>query len=53
VPEIIGGMCIAIVVLGTFYSSFGLQWPTLGKRVYWIVGLTLAYALIRTALHMN
>jgi hypothetical protein len=52
-PEIIGGMCMAIVVLGTIYSSFGLQWSKLAKRVYWIAGLILAYFLIRTAIDMH
>jgi hypothetical protein len=47
-PETIGGMCIAIVVLGTIYSSFGTGWSTLGKRLYWVVGLILAYSLIET-----
>ena len=47
-PEVIGGMCMAIVLLGTIYSSFGLQWSKLAKRIYWIGGLILAYALIET-----
>jgi multisubunit Na+/H+ antiporter MnhE subunit len=51
-PEMIAGMCIAIVVLGTIYSSFGLQWSKLRKRLYWIVGLILAYGLITTAIDM-
>jgi hypothetical protein len=52
VPEIIGGMCIAIVALGTIYSSFGLQWSKLTKRVYWSTGLLIAYSLIVTAIYM-
>jgi hypothetical protein len=34
-PEKIAFVCVAIVVLGTIYSSFGLQWPKQVKRVYW------------------
>jgi hypothetical protein len=50
--EIIGGMCVAIVVLGTIYSSFGLRWSNLAIRLYWIGGLILAYALIIAAIDM-
>jgi hypothetical protein len=38
-PEMIAGMCLAIVALGTICSSFGLQWPKLSRRLYWIAGL--------------
>jgi hypothetical protein len=51
-PEMIGGMCTAIVVLGTIYSSFGLRWSALGKRLYWIVGLILAFALIGNRINL-
>ena len=51
-PERIAGVCIAIVILGTIYSSFGLQWSKLVKRIYWIGGLILAYALIIAAIDM-
>ena len=51
-PEIIAGMCIAIVVLGTIYSSFGLGWPKAAIRLYWIVGLILSYSLIITIINM-
>ena len=36
-PERIAGVCIAIVILGTIYSSFGLQWSKQAKRLYLVL----------------
>ena len=34
-PEKIAGFLIALIIIGTIYSSFGLQWPKLVKQAYW------------------
>jgi hypothetical protein len=51
-PEMIAKICISIVVIGTIYSSFGLQWSRLVKRLYWIAGLILVYSIIGTIMDM-
>jgi hypothetical protein len=44
-PEKIAAICIALVLFGTIYSSFGLQWSKSVKRAYWILSSVTSYQL--------